>query len=150
MVAPIYPTTLSFGEVIIGIGDGASPEVFAEPCGFSSKSFDLDAASSEAIIAACNDPEAAPWTVAGITSKGWTVAGDGVLAQESYETWRAFFDGGVPLNVRIQLGELGYWEGPGLCTKLAHAVALASDAGKVKLTVNLRNADAAVWTPVAP
>ena len=34
MVAPIYPTTLSFGEVIIGIGDGASPEVFAEPCGF--------------------------------------------------------------------------------------------------------------------
>jgi len=142
---PTYPSTVKFGEVVVGIGNGESPETFAEPCGFSSKSLDMDAASSEAIIAACDDPDAAPWTVAGITSKSWTVQGEGVLAKESYETWRAWFDGGEAKNVRISIGSLGFWEGPALITKLTHAVALASDAGKVKLTVNLRNADAATW-----
>jgi hypothetical protein len=140
------PKTMSFGEVIVALGDGGSPEVFAEPCGFSSKSFDCDAATSTAIIPDCDDPEAPAWEIAGITSKSLTITGDGVLAKDSYESWRSVWDASVQVNARVTLGDLGYWEGPVVMTKLGHAVALNTDANKVKLTINMRNADAMVWT----
>lgn len=140
------PKTLSFSEVIVALGNGATPEVFAEPCGFTSKSFDCDAATSTVIIPDCDDPEAAAWEIAGVTAKSLSITGEGVLAKDSYEPWRAFWDGGQPQNVRVTLGDLGYWEGPCIMTKLGHAVALNTDANKVKLTVNIRNADAMTWT----
>jgi hypothetical protein len=140
------PKTLSFSEVIVALGDGGSPEVFDEPCGFTSKSFDCDASTSTAIIPDCDDPELAAWEIAGVTAKTLSIVGDGVLAKDNYESWRSFWDGGVQQNVRVTLGDLGYWEGPCIITKLGHAVALNTDANKVKLTVNMRNADAMVWT----
>src|SRR5262249_47444382 len=141
------PTTLTFGDVIIGIGNGESPETFAEPCGFNSKSFDCDKAVSTAIIPACNDPDATPWEIGGATSKSWTGTGEGVMDKESYATWVAKFNQNGSFNVRITLGSLGYWEGPAIMTKLGHAVAFGSDAGKIKATINIRNADAASWNP---
>lgn len=138
-----FPTQTTFGDVIVGVGDGNSPEVFAEPCGFTSKSFDCDAASSTIVVPDCDDPDAPAWEIAGVTSMSWSVTGEGVMASEAYATWQAFF--GKQRNVRIQLGAVGYWEGPAICTKLGHAVALGTDAGKVKLTINLRNAGAAIW-----
>jgi hypothetical protein len=140
------PKTLSFSEVIVALGDGASPEVFTEPCGFTSKSYDCDASTSTAIIPDCDDPEAPAWEIAGVTAKTLSIVGEGVLAKDSYEPWRAFWDGGAPKNVRVTLGDLGWWEGPAIITKLGHAVALNTDANKVKLTINMRNADAMAWT----
>jgi Phage tail tube protein len=140
------PKTLSFADVVVSLGDGATPEVFTEPCGFTSKSFDCDAATSNAVIPDCDDPEAPAWEIAGVSSKSMVINGDGVLAKDSYEAWRLFWDGGVQQNVRVTLGDLGYWEGPCIITKLGHAVALNTDANKVKLTVNMRNADVMVWT----
>lgn len=139
------PTTITFGDVVVGLGDGGSPEVFAEPCGLNSKSFDCDAASSTIVVPDCIDPDAASWEIAGVTSKSWTLTGEGVMGVESYPTWVAAFNDSVPINVRVQLGTVGYWQGPAILTKIGHAVALASDAGKVKLTINMRNAAAAVW-----
>lgn len=139
------PTTIAFGDVVVGIGNGASPEVFAEPCGFNSKSFDCDAATSTVVVPDCDDPDAAPWEIAGVSSKSWTITGEGVLGVESYPTWVALYDAGVPFNVRVSLGSLGYWQGPAVLTKIGHAVAFGSDAAVVKLTINIRNAGAATW-----
>ncbi len=142
------PTTDTFSNFKIYLGNGASPEVFASPCGFVNKALNLTAATSDTLIPDCDNPEDPAWTESGITSKSATVTGAGVMAEESYETWRAFWDDGVAKNIRVEKN-LGYWEGPALCTDLGESVALGSDGNKIQLSVSLKNASAWTWVPAA-
>jgi hypothetical protein len=142
------PTTDSFGNFKIWVGDGASPEVFTAPCGFTTKSLNLEADASTANIADCDNPEEPAWEEAGVTVKRATVQGAGVMAEESYETWRAWWDSGAAKNVRVEKN-LGYWEGPAICLGLGESVALGSDGNKIQLSVNLRNSTEWTWVPAA-
>ena len=140
------PTTDSFSSFKVYLGDGADPEVFSAPCGFVSKSLSLDAASSDTLIPDCDNPEDPAWTESGITSKSATVQGNGVMAEESYETWRAWWDSGLDKTVRVEKN-LGYWEGPAICLNLTESVALGSDGNKIQLSVNIKNSSAWTWYP---
>lgn len=140
------PTTKSFSDFKIYLGDGASPEQFSQPCGFVSKSLTLTAADSETIIPDCDNPEDPAWTEAGITAKSARVNGNGVMAAESHGTWVAFWDDGVAKNIRVENG-LGYWEGPALCLELGETVQLNADGSVIQLAVSMRNASAWTWVP---
>ena len=55
------PTVLPGTKLLLLLGDGASPETFAEPCGLTTKSFDLAASTNTTVLPDCTDPEAAAW-----------------------------------------------------------------------------------------
>lgn len=139
------PTTDTFGNFKIYVGDGASPEAFTVPCGFVNKALNLEADASASLVPDCDNPEDPAWEDAGITVKRATVQGNGVMAEESYETWRAWWDSGAAKNVRVEK-TMGYWQGPALITSLGESAALGQDGNIIQLAVALRNAGAWTWT----
>lgn len=144
------PTTTSFGDFTVEIGDNNSPSSFFAPCGFVSKALDINGQDSETITPDCDDPDAASWTEAAITALSATIQGNGVLAEESYGTWAEWMASAVARYVRVTVGDRGYWEGQAIMTRLGHAVALGQDGSKVQCAVNLRNAGAWTWNTSSP
>lgn len=145
------PTSLSFAHFKVFVGDGASPEVFAAPCGFVDKSLALTTATTDTLIPDCDDPEAPAWTEKGVTSLSAQVQGKGILALEALTTWRAWWAAATEKNVRISydhVGMGGYWEGPAILTHFGNSVALNANGNKVQIDVTIDNASAWTWTAV--
>ena len=87
------PTVIAGTKLLLLVGNGASPEVFAEPCGLTSKGFDMAASTNNTLIPDCDDPEAPAWEAKDVNSLSATVSGQGVMATESLDTWRDWADG---------------------------------------------------------
>lgn len=97
------PHTYTFGEFLIEVGNGLSPETFSAPCGLTSKSFNLQAATSDTNVPDCDDPDAPSWLERDVTSLSRDITGSGVLAEESLELWDDWATSGNPKNVQISL-----------------------------------------------
>lgn len=95
------PTTLRGSKLLIMIGDGADPEVFAAPCALNTKSFNRSASTNDFNVADCSDPDAPVWTerAKGALSSG--ITGSGTLAKESIDTWEEFFEDVDSRNIRV-------------------------------------------------
>lgn len=97
-------TSFSGSTALILIGDGATPtEVFAAPCGLTTKGLNRSAETSDTVMPDCNDPSAAAWTERETTSLSWEISGAGTLADESVDIWDAWFTSGVAKNVRVEI-----------------------------------------------
>lgn len=107
------PTTLAGTKLLIMVGDGASPEVFAEPCGLTTKKFSLNAASSTTNVPDCDDPDAPSWTERDVTALSGQTTGSGVLGTESFAVWKEWAMSGESRNCRVKLNTaaLGWFEG---------------------------------------
>lgn len=143
------PTTDSFANFKIWIGSSDSPGTYVAPCGFTNKALQLDADASATTTPDCDDPEAVAWEQASITVKRATVSASGVMAEESYETWRDWWDSGEERMIRVEK-RLGYWQGLAICTSLGETVALGQEGNKIQLAVGVRNAADWTWVPVTP
>jgi hypothetical protein len=97
------PTTARAGKFIVALGDGADPEVFTAPCGFTSRSLTLNKNLVEANIPDCDDPDAPDWVARDVQSLSASVNGDGLLAAESVEVWLDAYNTNDPVNVRITI-----------------------------------------------
>lgn len=97
------PVTIRFGKFLVMLGDGASPEQFAAPCGFTSKSLTLTKNLTEVNIPDCDDPDEVAWVGRDAASLSAAVTGDGVLASESVETWLDAFESVDSISVAIEL-----------------------------------------------
>lgn len=95
------PTTLKFGKLKIEIGDGASPEVFSAPCGFTQKAFNRTKTLNEVQVPDCDDPDAPVQVERDVASITWAITGQGVLAGEAVAMWDKFFDSTDSRNVKI-------------------------------------------------
>jgi hypothetical protein len=104
------PTTFKFGEFLVEVGDGNSPEIFGAPCGLTSKSFAGAAATNDTNVPDCNDPDAPSWLERDVVSLSRNITGSGVLANEFLETWDDWFHSAVTKNVRITLNDF-QWTG---------------------------------------
>lgn len=145
------PTTLAFGSFKVFVGDGASPETFAAPCGFTQKSLNLTQATTSTLIPDCDDPTAPAWTEEGVTSLSAEITGSGILALESLDTWREWWESAADNNIRVQLDTTlanngGYYQGPALLTSLSFSTALNADGNKVQIQVSIKNASEWTWT----
>jgi predicted secreted protein len=141
------PVTLPFSKLLILVGDGASPEVFASPCGLTSKGFDLTATSNGIEVPDCDDPDAPAWTDRVVKALSGTVSGSGILATESFEIWQDWALGGLPKNVRIKLDYpgLGYYSGSFILSKFGLKAALGD---KVQVDVTLDSDGEITFTTV--
>lgn len=107
------PTVLPGTKLLLLVGDGASPEIFAEPCGLTTKSFNLSASTNTNLIPDCDDPEAPAWESTDINGISNTFAGNGVLSVESFNKWNAWFLSAQGKNMQVKLDhpDLGYYAG---------------------------------------
>jgi hypothetical protein len=136
--------------MLLELGDGATPEVFAAPCGFTSKGVTISKNMQEINIPDCTDPDAPTWVGRTVQSQTATITGDGVAAGESVPDWdqAAMSTDSVTMRVTIDFGSVG--------TKVIEgkfhvdSEAFAADAGGyVTLAINAVSDGAitATWTP---
>lgn len=97
------PTTTRYQDIFVKLSLGGSPETFAEPCGFTSKSITLDAALAETIFGDCSDPTIIPSITRDKVSKSFTISGEGVIAAESVAVWVAAWNNPNPVNCLVQV-----------------------------------------------
>ena len=95
-------TPVNFGDIEVLLGDGADPEVFTAPCGLTSLTETTNVESNTTNIPDCDDPDLASWLAVDEVSRQKVVSGTGVLAQEAFETWRAWDLAGGAKNVRVR------------------------------------------------
>lgn len=103
--------TIRFSLFKIELGDGASPEVFAAPCGLNSRGFSRTAATSDTNVPDCDDPDAPSWLERDVVSLSASLSGSGVVADEDFDVWDEWFDGAESKNVKVTLGTR-VWIGP--------------------------------------
>lgn len=97
------PGTIKFGKMKVELGDGETPEVFSAPCGFTQKGFSRNKSLNEVAIPDCDDPDAPVVLGTDVSTIGWAVTGEGVLAAEAIDLWDSFYDSTASRNVKITL-----------------------------------------------
>ena len=114
--------TMKFGSAMILLGDGASSETFAAPCGFTEITMTVNIESNSTNIPDCSDPDLPSWLVSDTVSKQIALSGNGVVDTDAMQTWRDWWLGDTDeKNVRFMIDLLaanggGYLEAPGILT----------------------------------
>lgn len=143
------PTTTKFSDILLLVGDGADPEVFAAPCGLKSKSINFSAETNDTDVPDCDDPEAAAWKERDVTAFSATISGSGVMAAEAFETWNEWFMSGKSRNVRYKRKSTvptadGHYEGKFLLTTFGQPSEIGQ---RVAVEIELQNDGEVVWVP---
>lgn len=139
------PTVIAGTKLLLLLGDGASPEVFGEPCGLTTKSFDLAASTNTTVLPDCADPEAAAWEATDINALSGSFSGQGVMAVESFSKWNDWFMSTEGKNMQIKLdhADLGYYSGS---FKLTSFKLAGTRGNKVTVDVSGKADGEVAWT----
>lgn len=151
---PTYPTTLGFSNFAVWINTANSPDTFVRPCGFTSKALTLSAATSEANLPTCPETDDPSWVVREVASLSGQITGSGVMALESLDEWREWFESGDVRPIRIVFDTTlanngGYYEGDAILSSLGFSAAKQQDGNKVQLAVTIDSAGAWTWYDAA-
>lgn len=95
------PTVLTGTKLLIMVGDGQSPETFSQPCGLTTRGFDLKASTNSTLIPDCTDPSLPAWEAKDINALSAEISGSGVLALEALDTWVNWFMGATAKNAKV-------------------------------------------------
>lgn len=111
--------TLKFADQLMMIGDGAIPEVFSAPCGFTTLTLTVNIATNDTNVPDCNDPSLPAWLVSDEVSKQMVLSGDGVLDTDAFQTWRTWLLAGGEKNIRwfttgVAANGGGWFSAPGI------------------------------------
>lgn len=99
------PITIKGSHVLIMLGNGASPETFAAPCGLTTKAINLTATANEFNVPDCTNPDAPMFTERVISALSAGVTGNGVLDMNSLDEWRIWWLSGLAENIRVVIDE---------------------------------------------
>jgi len=117
--------TIKSGMFRVLLGNDAEPIVYSAPCGFTDRSMTLTKNLEEVNIPSCDDPDAVDWVGRDATSLSMSISGEGVLAEQSVETWLDAFDDTASVPVKVE------WQFPTKTitwTGLMHASSIESGA----------------------
>jgi predicted secreted protein len=139
------PTVLTGTKLLILVGDGASPEVFSQPCGLTTRTFDLSASTNTTLIPDCDNPDAPAWEAKDVNALSATVSGSGVMALESFDTWNDWFMAATSKNCQIKMDDplAGYWAGSFILSSLKYG---GTRGQKVTIDLTLVNNGAITFT----
>lgn len=97
------PTTVKSGKFRVLLGNDADPIVYSAPCGFTSKSMTLTKNLNEVNLPDCDDPDRVAWVGRDASSLSMSISGEGVMAQESVETWLDAWEDEESVPVKVEL-----------------------------------------------
>lgn len=99
------PTQIKGGKVRVLL-DPAGSGSYAAPCGFNQRSITLTKGLEDLRGINCDEPDALNWIERDAVSLSMGISGEGVLAEESVETWLDEVDNPDPVAVKVE------WEFP--------------------------------------
>ena len=146
------PKTFSFGDFQVLVGNGASPEVFSNPCGFTQRSSKIDATAEETMVPDCDNEDAPVWPARDISSVSASVNGQGVMTPGAAPIWRNWMLGGLKKNVRVgPIGRTladdgGYYQGSAVLTSLEN---VSAKGKRVTATIALASDGPWIWVPAS-
>lgn len=136
------PTTVSGKNLLVKVGNGADPEVFAAPCGLTTRGINFSKETNDTTVPDCDDPDLPSWTERDARTLAATVSGSGILAVEALPTWRGFFMSTDTKNCQIWVGTSGYFEGAFHCTSFNVTGEIGN---KVQVEIELQNDGEVTW-----
>ncbi|MDX0487536.1 hypothetical protein CN186_22760 [Sinorhizobium medicae] len=146
------PTTIRGGKVRVMLGNDAVPIVYTAPCGFSQRNVTINKGLEEVNLPDCDNPDAVNWVGRDAVSLSMSIGGEGVLSEESVETWLDAAEDVESVPVKVE------WEFPTKTitwTGKAHVESFeagAQDGRRVTGNVSLQSDGkmTRVVTPAAP
>lgn len=139
--------TFRFSGVRVLLGNGATPEVFAAPCGFTERSLALTKELGSTNVPDCTDEDAAPWTERDVTAKSAEIAGQGVLDAAAVVIWQERFANDASGNARVELwrngAKVGHWLGAFHIESLELG---ATQGERATIQVSMQSDGAVAWT----
>ncbi|KQM37934.1 hypothetical protein [Sphingomonas sp. Leaf10] len=145
-----YPTEID--AVIVKLGNGASPEVFANICGVENATINETVQSSDRFRRDCAKPGMIPRRAVRVTGQQWDVTGSGVTNVDQIAALKAVL--GIRRNYELvaikydgtdEGDVLGTFKGAGVMT--ARNMSLSPNEATMEVTI--AGEDELVWTPVA-
>lgn len=139
-------------KLIIQVGDGDDPEVFAHTCGALTFGVNLTNNLGESTVLDCTDPlTVVPAITRHLESQDTTATISGTVATTAWPTWRAWADAGTAKNIKLLLDESaanngGYWILPAILQQLELN---KEGAGRVNFTATISGAGRRTWTPAS-
>lgn len=98
------PVTIRGGKVRVLLGDETvTPVVYEAPCGFTSRALTWTKALEDVSIPDCEFPDAVDWLARDATSLSISISAEGVLAEESKDTWFEAWENVESVPVRIEI-----------------------------------------------
>lgn len=146
------PTTLRWTKLTIWPGDGGDPEDFTSMvCGLTTKAFSITAEMSESNVPDCDDPDLPSWTerVARALSAGFS--GEGLLAEETFASWRDWMLSAEAKNVRVVVDlatNPGYFAGSFVLSQFE--LSGNDDDGKIGVNITAQSDGPVTWVVGAP
>ena len=102
------PTTITGDQILIQIGDGASPEVFSHPCLINTdRGIQWSANVISELVPDCADPSAPAWNSTEVDGLGASISGAGMYDLASEAMFYAWFISGDSKNVKVKTGTTG-------------------------------------------
>ena len=145
------PNTVSFNSLTVALGNGATPEVFVAPAGFTDKSYKIKIATGSTDVPDATDADLPMWQEIEAKTISAELTGSGVLAMADLTMWRTWYLSGTPKNVQITFpGNLAAGGGvdqfAAICTDFE---VTAKKGEKCAISVTIESTGAITNTPAA-
>ncbi len=98
-------------EILVQIGDGEDPEVFAHDCLMNAtRGISFSASTVTNIVPRCDDPSAPAKTMRAVEAIDSSIPFDGKMHSSSTKVWMDRMLAGLPINVRVKHNQTGKWQ----------------------------------------
>lgn len=98
-------------NILVQIGDGATPEVFAHDCLLNGdRAIALTASTVTNVVPRCDDPTAPAKTVRSVDATDSNISSGGKMHASSVKSWMDWLKSGAPKNVRVKNNTTGSWQ----------------------------------------
>lgn len=145
--------TLAGSQLLVQIGDGASPEVFAADCLINTdRGIQFQSETNRQTVPDCDAPEDPGWSELTVDGLSATITGAGMLHTTSTPDWDDWFRSGASKNVRVKLNGVvlanggGYWAG---AFKLTGWEVSGTRKEKATVSITLESDGVVGWTPAS-
>ena len=149
-MAPV--STMSGTKLVVQLGDGGGPEVFAADCMINTErgiAFSSD--TNDFIVPDCDNPDDPAWKEVVKDGLSASITGSGLLHTVNTEAWFDWFKGSATKNCRVLVNVLaaaggGYWAG---AFHLTSFEVTGTRGDKAQVSVTMVSSGAVTWTDAA-
>lgn len=144
--------TLNGKKLLVQIGDGADPEVFAHDCLINTdRGISFSSETTRQTVPDCDNPDSPGWSELTKDGLSATINGSGMLHTASVEDWFNWFNSDDSKNIRVMIDVPGadgggYWA---MAAKLTGFEVSGSRTEKATVSVTIESDGVATWMDAA-